>query len=108
MSIVITGASGHLGRSTAELVLGRVPASDVVLTTRHPEELSDLAERGEGAPVVEGVRADSVGGFQLALSGGLTLDVFPDHSLPGEHWRLFSPGADAEHFVVTGEGIEAE
>jgi NAD(P)H dehydrogenase (quinone) len=46
MSIVITGASGHLGRSTAELVLGRVPAGEVVLTTRHPEELSDLAERG--------------------------------------------------------------
>ena len=46
MSIVITGASGHLGRSTAELVLGRVPAREVVLTTRHPEELSDLAERG--------------------------------------------------------------
>jgi NAD(P)H dehydrogenase (quinone) len=46
MSIVITGASGHLGRSTAEFVLGRVPASEVVLTTRHPEELSDLAERG--------------------------------------------------------------
>jgi NAD(P)H dehydrogenase (quinone) len=46
MSIVITGASGHLGRSTAERVLDRVPASEVVLTTRHPEELSDLAERG--------------------------------------------------------------
>jgi NAD(P)H dehydrogenase (quinone) len=46
MIIVITGASGHLGRSTAELVLGRVPASEVVLTTRHPEEISDLVERG--------------------------------------------------------------
>jgi NAD(P)H dehydrogenase (quinone) len=46
MSIVITGASGHLGRSTAEMVLDRVPASEVILTTRHPEELSDLAERG--------------------------------------------------------------
>jgi NAD(P)H dehydrogenase (quinone) len=46
MGIVITGASGHLGRSTAEMVLGRVPASEVILTTRHPEELSDFAERG--------------------------------------------------------------
>ena len=46
MSIVITGASGHLGRSTAEMVLDRVPASEAILTTRHPEELSDLAERG--------------------------------------------------------------
>ena len=46
MSIVIMGASGHLGRSTAEMVLDRVPASEVILTTRYPEELSDLAERG--------------------------------------------------------------
>ena len=46
MSIVITGASGHLGRSTAELVLGRVPASEVILTTRRPEDLSDFAVRG--------------------------------------------------------------
>ncbi len=46
MSIVITGASGHLGRLTAELVLDRVPASGVILTTRHPEELSGFAERG--------------------------------------------------------------
>jgi NAD(P)H dehydrogenase (quinone) len=46
MSIVITGASGQLGRSTAELLLDRVPASEVILTTRRPEALSDLAERG--------------------------------------------------------------
>ena len=46
MSIVVTGASGQLGRLTADLVLDRVPASEVILTTRHPEALSDLAERG--------------------------------------------------------------
>jgi NAD(P)H dehydrogenase (quinone) len=46
MSIVITGASGQLGRLSAELVLDRVPASEVILTTRRPEALSDLAKRG--------------------------------------------------------------
>ena len=46
MSIVITGASGQLGRATAELVLGPVSASEVILTTRHPEEVADLEERG--------------------------------------------------------------
>src|SRR4028119_243787 len=46
MSIVITGACGQLGRSTAELVLGRVPAFKVILTTRHPEALSAFAGRG--------------------------------------------------------------
>ncbi len=43
MSIVITGSSGRLSRLTAELVLDHVPASKVVLTTRRPEALSDLA-----------------------------------------------------------------
>ena len=46
MSIIITGASGQLGRLTAGMVLDRVPASEVVLTTRHPEVLSDFAGRG--------------------------------------------------------------
>jgi NAD(P)-dependent dehydrogenase (short-subunit alcohol dehydrogenase family) len=46
MSIVITGASGQLARMTAGLVLNRMPASEVILTTRRPEALSDLAERG--------------------------------------------------------------
>jgi NAD(P)H dehydrogenase (quinone) len=46
MGIVITGASGQLGRLTAELVLARVPASEVTLTTRRPEALSDFAGRG--------------------------------------------------------------
>jgi NAD(P)H dehydrogenase (quinone) len=46
MSLVITGAAGHLGRTTAERLLDRVDPERVVLVTRHPEELADLAERG--------------------------------------------------------------
>jgi NAD(P)H dehydrogenase (quinone) len=46
MVVAITGASGQLGRKTAELVLGRVDPGDVVLLTRTPEALADLADRG--------------------------------------------------------------
>lgn len=46
MSILIAGASGHLGRATAEYVLERVPAEDVILVTRTVAALGDLAERG--------------------------------------------------------------
>jgi NAD(P)H dehydrogenase (quinone) len=46
MAIVITGASGHLGRLVAEAVLSRVDPSGVVLVTRDPSRLSELAERG--------------------------------------------------------------
>ena len=77
MSIVITGASGHLGRSTAELVLGRVPASEVILTTRHPEELSDLAERGAEVRRADFERPETLVG---AFEGGekLLLISTPD------------------------------
>ncbi|WP_375433339.1 NAD(P)H-binding protein [uncultured Friedmanniella sp.] len=46
MTIAITGASGPLGRATAERVLETVDPSEVVLTTRHPEALADLATLG--------------------------------------------------------------
>jgi NAD(P)H dehydrogenase (quinone) len=46
MTIAITGAAGHLGRLTAQLVLDRVGADEVVLVTRRPEAIADLADAG--------------------------------------------------------------
>jgi NAD(P)H dehydrogenase (quinone) len=46
MTIAITGAAGHLGRLTAQLLLDRVGADDVVLVTRRPEAIADLAQAG--------------------------------------------------------------
>lgn len=46
MSILITGASGSFGRQAAELLLKDLPASDLILVTRHPGALSEFAARG--------------------------------------------------------------
>jgi NAD(P)H dehydrogenase (quinone) len=48
MTLVITGASGNLGHRTAELLLETdgVDPADVVLLTRSPDKLADLAARG--------------------------------------------------------------
>lgn len=46
MTCAVSGASGKFGRLAAEELLTRVPASEVVLTTRSPDSLADLAERG--------------------------------------------------------------
>jgi NAD(P)H dehydrogenase (quinone) len=46
MTIAITGASGQLGRLTAEALLEKTAPSDVVLVTRSPDAVADLAERG--------------------------------------------------------------
>jgi NAD(P)H dehydrogenase (quinone) len=44
--VAITGAAGQLGRRTAELVLARCAPRDVILATRTPNALADLAARG--------------------------------------------------------------
>ena len=47
MTIVVTGATGHLGRLVVESLLARgVPADQVVATGRNVSKIADLADRG--------------------------------------------------------------
>ena len=46
MIVGVSGASGKLGRAIAERLLETLPPGEVVLVTRTPERLSDLAARG--------------------------------------------------------------
>lgn len=46
MSHVITGASGQLARSVITGALERIEPSDLILVTRSPDELKDMADRG--------------------------------------------------------------
>ena len=44
--ILVTGASGHLGRKTLQHLLKRRPAGDLVGLARDPEQAADLAAQG--------------------------------------------------------------
>ncbi len=46
MKLIITGASGPFGRKTTEGLLKRVPAEDLILVTRNPDKLQDMAQLG--------------------------------------------------------------
>ncbi|MGW0082636.1 SDR family oxidoreductase [Streptomyces sp. NPDC003393] len=46
MSIVVTGATGHLGRLVVEQLLEKVPAERITAVARTPEKAADLAGRG--------------------------------------------------------------
>jgi hypothetical protein len=56
--------------------------------------------------LVETVDADNCGGVQVQMSGGYSLQLFPAGALfdGSEHWRLFQPDRDADHFVFTSQG----
>lgn len=44
--IVVTGASGQLGRLVIEALLKKLPAGEIVAAVRNPEKVADLAARG--------------------------------------------------------------
>jgi NAD(P)H dehydrogenase (quinone) len=46
VSIIVTGAAGHLGRLVAEQLLERVPPERLVLVSHRPEALRELRDRG--------------------------------------------------------------
>ena len=61
MSIVVTGATGQLGRHVIEALLERnVPAEDIVATGRAVHKLSDFAARGVRVAAVDYADAVSV------------------------------------------------
>lgn len=74
---------------------------------RRDRLLRSLFESNVRGFTVEAVEVRAAGGLQVMLVDGLRLDVLPHDSLNHEHWRLFRPGVDAPHFVLTGSGIEA-
>ena len=69
MSTVITGASGHLARRVVELLLDEhgIAPNDLILVTRSPDRLSDVA--GRGARVRRG-DFDDPEGLPAAFAGG--------------------------------------
>jgi NAD(P)H dehydrogenase (quinone) len=86
MSIVVTGATGHLGRLVVEALLERgVDPADVVATGRTVELLDDLAERGvrverlDFDAVPESVSWLGAGDVVLLVSGSEVGKRVPQH-----------------------------
>lgn len=44
--IIVTGASGQLGRLVIDALLKKIPANQIVAAVRNPEKVADLAARG--------------------------------------------------------------
>lgn len=73
---------------------------------QHLADLSPLLD--QRALVVTATTADDRGRLRLELTGGYRLEVAPSGHPDSEHWRLFQPGVDAPHLVMTSDGIAGE
>lgn len=81
--LLVSGASGKLGRRTAELLLERVEPDDLILVTRTPDAVADLAARGcevrrgdHAEP--ESIRDAYAGADRLLLVSASDLEVRAD------------------------------
>jgi NAD(P)H dehydrogenase (quinone) len=88
---------------TAELVLDHVPASEVILTTRRPEALSDLAERGATVRPADFDRSETLA---EAFAGGEKLLLISTDDLgrrTAQHRAAIEAARDAgvRHVVYT-------
>ncbi|MFI5635883.1 SDR family oxidoreductase [Streptomyces goshikiensis] len=86
MSIVVTGATGALGRLVVEELLGRVPADRLAVVVRNKEKAADLAERGIDVRIADYDDAASLAGaFRagdrvLLISGSEVGRRVPQHT----------------------------
>lgn len=83
-TLLVTGASGKLGRQTVELLLEKGAAADsIIATTRTPSKLDDLASRGV---VVRKADFDSPDDLTQAFSGADRLALISTDALdmPGK------------------------
>ncbi|MFI8961497.1 NmrA family NAD(P)-binding protein [Streptomyces sp. NPDC053493] len=62
MSIVVTGATGRLGRLVIDALLATVPAASVAAVVRDKEKAADLAERGVELRIADYGRPETLAG----------------------------------------------
>ncbi|MEV6198243.1 SDR family oxidoreductase [Streptomyces sp. NPDC051920] len=89
MSIVVTGATGHLGRHVVEQLLEKVPAEKITAVVRNESKAADLAARG----------------VRLAVADYNTPETFDGLFAAGDKVLLisgneFDKGRVAQHRVV--------
>ncbi|WP_256107490.1 SDR family oxidoreductase [Streptomyces sp. ODS05-4] len=87
MSIVVTGATGHLGRRVIDALLaGQAPAAGIAAAVRDPEKAADLAKLGVELRVADYDRPESLrGAFEagdrvVMISGSEVGKRVPQHT----------------------------
>ena len=103
MAIIVTGASGGFGRAAAELLLTKVPPSELIFTTRKPAGLADLAARGAAVRFAD---FDDPASLPAAFAGGtqmLLISTARVGSRVGQHANAIRAAVQVgvKHIVYT-------
>ncbi|MBN9607717.1 MAG: hypothetical protein BGO26_09625 [Actinobacteria bacterium 69-20] len=103
MSLIVTGASGHLGTAAAERVIAlRGSSADLVLVSRRP---AAIAERFDGADIRHGDFADPAGLVEAFRGGDRMLLISADNIQARAAWHAAAidaaKAAGVQHIIYT-------
>jgi NAD(P)H dehydrogenase (quinone) len=96
VSVIVTGASGQLGRLVIGELLAKVPASEITALVRDPGKAADLAARGVAVAVADYNAPESLDG--LLRSGDRVLLISGNE---------FHRDRTAQHKAVLGAAVKA-
>jgi NAD(P)H dehydrogenase (quinone) len=103
MTIVVTGASGNLGRLTAAALLERLPASELILLTRTPGKLAAFARRGAVVRHGDFSQPESLPAAFAGGSRALIISTIGGQEAAARHGAAFEAAATAgvQHIFYT-------
>lgn len=101
--IIVSGASGSFGRQTAELLIDAVDPGQLILTSRTPDKLADLAARGAQVRFAD---FDDPASLERAFAGGtrmLLISTARVGSRVGQHINAMNAAvaAGVRHIAYT-------
>ena len=95
MSVIVTGATGQYGRGVTAELLKRLSPKDLILCTRKPEQLADLAAKGAA---VRYCNFDELDSLPAAFEGGermMLISTARVGTRVGQHGNAITAGAKA-------------
>lgn len=89
LPVLVSGASGQLGRLVVERLLDhhRVPAHQIIATTRSPGLIADLAARGVIVRAADFARPETLLPAFAGARRALLISILPDVDYPGQEGR---------------------
>ena len=103
MTVAVTGASGHLGRRVADLLLERLDPSEVVLLTRTPEALASYSERGAAVRYADFDEPATLGEAFSGTERALLISALDFARRTGQHGAAIeaAKAAGVQHVIYT-------
>jgi NAD(P)H dehydrogenase (quinone) len=101
VSVIVTGAAGHLGRLVAEQLLDRLAPEELVLVTRRPEALCEFRARGVDVRYCD---FDDAASLRDAFAGGRRMLLISTDAI-GRRLRQHRAAIDAAAAAGVGHVV---